>query len=133
MTTKQTVIGWDVPGWDWEPADFSWLSSKAGINKDGVWIFFIHGGRIRHQAHLPHGSYTVEEFIDWLHQRAAGLDGVRVNWMADTGGGDPDFWLEGTRPPNVEDVARLQSARDRQRRNDKNEFTRLKKLHPEWV
>lgn len=27
---------WDVPGWDWDKDDYSWLSSKSGIHKDGT-------------------------------------------------------------------------------------------------
>lgn len=122
---------WDVPGWDWEPDDFSWLSSRSGIHKDGASIFFIHGGRIRHQAHIPDGSYPIEEFVALVTARAEGLDNPRVEWCEDTGGGSAALWVEGTRPPNDEDRARLQAARDRQRRDDEYAARELKKRRPE--
>lgn len=123
---------WNVPGWDWDEGDYSWLSSQSGIYKDGVSIFFIHGGRIRHQAHIPYGSYTVDEFCKMLRDRAAGLDDVRVEWMADTGGGDLGLWVNGTRPPNEDDLARLQAARDRQAYEDRSSVHGLRQRHPEW-
>lgn len=128
-----TDVQWDVPGWDWDPSDYSWLSSRSGIHKDGVSIFFIHGGRIRHQAHVPHGWHTIEEFEQLIRERANGLDDPRVVWCEDTGGGDADLWVEGTRPPNADDLARLEEARARQARED--EFTlrdieARRKAHP---
>lgn len=122
---------WDVPGWDWDDNDFSWLSSRSGIHKDGTSIFFIHGGRIRHQARVPYGNYSVEEFCRLLQQRAEGLDDPIVRWMADTGGGDPGFWVEGTRAPNEEDLERLQHARDLQRRRDEIDARQLRKRRPD--
>lgn len=121
---------WDVPGWDWAPYDYAWLSSKSGIHQDGTSIFFIHGGSIRHQAHIPFGSYSVDEFCALLRDRAEGLDDPSVRWIADTGGGDPDLWVEGTRAPNETDLARLQAARDRQRRIDEHEIRRLRRIYP---
>lgn len=112
------TIGWDVPGWDWADRDYSWLSSKSGIYKDGVSVFFIHGGRVRHQGHIPHGSYGIDEFVAKIRSLAEGLDDPYVEWCSDTGGGDSDLWVEGTRAPNIDDAARLQAARERQERDD---------------
>jgi hypothetical protein len=114
-----TDVRWDVPGWDWEEGDYSWLSSNSGIYKDGVSIFFIHGGRIRHQAHVPTGNYTLEEFVALFEERAAGLDDARLCWTEDSGGGSAGLWIEGTRAPNADDLARLQEARKRQEREDR--------------
>ena len=110
---------WNVPGWDWDRGDHAWLSSESGIYKDGTSIFFIHGGRIRHQAHIPYGLYAVEEFCSMIRERAAGLDDPKVCWSEDTGGGDQGFWVEGTRLPNDEDLARLQVARNDQALQDR--------------
>ena len=125
-------IKWDVPGWDWEQDDFSWLSSRSGIHLDGTSIFFIHGGRIRHQADLPTGHHPLEGFIALLRARAEGLDDPQVVWVNDTGDGDNGLWVEGTRAPVEADVVRLQAARDRQRRHDEIAYAELKKRHPDW-
>jgi hypothetical protein len=109
---------WDIPGWDWEEDDYAWLSSRSGIHKDGTSIFFIHGGRIRHQAHIPHGNYSVDEFCQMVRERAEALD-------------DADLWVEGTRPPNEDDLLRLQAARDRQRRHDDLEARELRRRRPD--
>lgn len=122
---------WDVPGWNWEPSDYTWLSSHSGIYKDGTSIFFIHGGRIRHQAHIPHGRYDVEEFCQLLRDRAADLDESYVVWSGDTGDESADFWIEGTRAPNTEDFLRLQSARDRQKRDDEIAAAGLRQRRPD--
>ena len=111
-------VGWEIPGWDWRPGDYAWLSSESGIYENGTSIFFIHGGRVRHQAHMPHGTYTREELLAWFDQAAEGLDQPYLYWCDDTGGGYPGLWLEGTRPPKAEDITRLQAARERQERND---------------
>lgn len=113
-----TEVGWDIPGWDWEPGDYSWLSSRSGLYHDGVSIFFIHGGRIRHQANLPDGTYSREEFLAWFDKHAEGLDDPRIVWMDDSGDGNAGVWLEGTRPPNESDLARLRAAREHQRLED---------------
>ena len=115
-------VQWDVPGWDWAEGDYAWLASESGIYHDGVSIFFIHGGRIRHQASMPQGSYTREELLAWFDEHAEGLEDPHLNWTHDTGGGDCGLWLEGTRPPNKDDLARLEAARERQRRNDEIEL-----------
>lgn len=122
---------WDVPGWDWDANDHSWLSSRSGISKDGVSIFFIHGGRIRHQAHLPYGWHTVDEFVAMVQERAEGLEDPRVVWSDDTGGGDRGLWIEGTRAPNEEDLARLQHARDIQKRRDEMTARDLRGRRPD--
>jgi hypothetical protein len=126
--TKEDV-GWDIPGWDWEPGDNAWL--RSGVYENGTSIFFIHGGKIRHQAHLPYGDYKPDEFASLIAERAKGLEDPIVRWEEDTGGGDPGLWVEGVRPPNKEDLARLQSARDRQRRRDRLEIARLRRQYPD--
>jgi hypothetical protein len=122
---------WDVPGWDWDPADYSWLSSKSGIHKDDTSIFFIRGGRIRHQAHFPHGSHDVEDFIRLVRAKAEGLDDPYVVWTGDTGGGEAGLWVEGTRPPNETDLERLRHARAVQERNDERAARALKRRRPD--
>ncbi len=47
---SRVVIDWDVKDWDWDKHDFSWLSSQLSLPDSG---FFIHGGRVRHQRHVP--------------------------------------------------------------------------------
>lgn len=130
MTNNQDPQ-WDVPGWDWEPGDYAWLSSASGLYLDGTSIFFIHGGRIRHQAHIPYGSYTVDEFAALLRDRAAGLDAPTVQWCEDTGGGNCGLWVEGTRPPNESDLARLHAARERQAREDEHTARSLRQRRPD--
>lgn len=120
----------EVPGWDWDEGDYAWLSSKSGIHKDGVSIFFIHGGRIRHQAHIEHGFYDVEEFIDVVRKHAEGLENVRVVWD-DPGDGGVDLWIEGTRLPNEEDLERLREARKRQARKDEMDLRSLQRRRPD--
>lgn len=122
---------WDVPGWDWDEGDYSWVSSQSGIHKDGASIFFIHGGRIRHQAHIPYGWHTLDEFFALVRERAEGLDDPRVVWCEDTGGGDAGLWVEGTRPPNEDDLARLQHARDLQKRKDESAARDLRRRRPD--
>lgn len=121
---------WEVPGWDWHPNDSSWLD--AGARLDGVSVFFIHGGRIRHQAHITCGRYTVDEFVALLRKHAEGLDNPVVRWSEDTGGGEAGLWVEGTRAPGREDLARLKAARRRQLQNDEMEAKALRRRHPEW-
>jgi hypothetical protein len=122
---------WNVPGWNWDSGDTSWLSSNSGIYKDGVSVFFIAGGRIRHQADIPEGYHTVDEFFALVQERAVGLDDPRVVWTDDTGNGDPGLWVEGTREPNEEDLARLQAARDHQRLQDEITARGLRKRRPD--
>lgn len=122
---------WDVPGWDWDKNDYSWLSSHSGLHENDTSIFFIHGGRIRHQAHLPHGYHPLEEFIAMLRERAVGLDEPMVFWLEDTGGGDCGLWVDGTRPPNDSDLARLQAARKRQRQDDERALRDIQRRNPD--
>lgn len=122
---------WDVPGWDWDRDDNAWLSSNSGIYDGETSIFFIHGGRIRHQAHLPQGWHPVDEFCQMVHDRAEGLDDPRVVHLSDTGGGDAGLWVEGTRPPNDDDLARLHLARERQRRRDEIDARLLRERRPD--
>jgi len=122
----------DIPGWDWDERDFSWLSDKSGIRKNNVSIFFIHGGRIRHQGDIPYGNYPIEAFIDLLRKLSEGLDNPLVMWVSDTGGGDPGFWVEGTRYPNNEDLERLRYARKRQEQKDRSDLASIKRRYPEW-
>lgn len=129
-TSPDDLPQWDVPGWDWAPHDYAWLD--AGVSVDGTSIFFIHGGRIRHQAHIPYGHYTVDDFTKLLRNRAKGLDDARVIWSADTGGGDSGFWVEGTRAPEVADLGRLTAAREQRLWNDKISYMSIRKAHPEW-
>jgi hypothetical protein len=132
MTDQDTLdaIGWDVPGWDWPDNDYSWL--EGGITVDGVSVFFIHGGRIRHQAHIPYGYYSVDEFTALLRKYAEGLDNPTLNWVDDTGGGEPGLWLEGTRAPTLADAARLREEREHLEQKDKLAFNYLKRQRPEW-
>lgn len=123
-------VKWDVPGWDWADGDYAWLD--AGVRVDDTSIFFIHGGRIRHQAHVPFGTYSLEQFTALLYERAEGLDNPHVTWSSDTGDGDYGFWVEGTRPPHEDDLARLQKARERREHQDRVQYMTLRKAHPEW-
>ena len=120
---------WDVPGWDWDEEDNAWL--EAGVGDGTTSIFFIHGGRIRHQAHIPEGHYTVEQFTELVHGYAEGLDNPHIVWLTDTGGGDCGLWVEGTRAPNVADLERLQKARERIARSDRLTLKSLRKKYPE--
>lgn len=121
----------DIPGWDWDANDYSWLASESGLHVDGVSIFFIHGGRVRHQAHIPSGTYGIEEFCALVRERAKGLDDPIVCW-SDTGDGDLDLWVEGTRLPNKDDLERLESARSHEIYRDRLDAQHLKRRHPEW-
>lgn len=67
-----------------------------------------------------------------LRERAEGLDNPLVIWLDDTGGGDSGLWVEGTRPPNEEDIVRLRSAREHALREDERSLRELKQRHPEW-
>lgn len=120
---------WDVPGWDWDQNDFSWLD--AGVYHDGVSIFFIHGGRIRHQGHISYGYHSIEDFIATVRRLADGLDNPRVCWVEDTGGGDPGLWVEGTRPPREDDLERLHAARDNRSRKDESQLRDLRRRRPD--
>lgn len=126
------VVGWDVPGWDWPEGDYSWLASQSGLHVDGTSIFFIHGGRIRHQTHVPEGSYTLAEFTSLLAERMDGLDGPRVCWHLDTGNGEASLWVEGTRAPGPDDLNRLQAVRDQQTRDDRSALKGIQRRHPDW-
>lgn len=132
MSNDLPEVGWDIPGWDWDQNDYSWLSSQSGIHKDGASIFFIHGGRIRHQAHVPEGNYTLEEFTTFFNEKTKDLDDAYLCWTNDTGGGIAGLWVEGTRVPNEEDLERLKSAREHQERKDRMDAGLLKQRHPEW-
>ena len=111
-----SAVRWNDPGWDWEPGDHSWLSSRSGTHRtspDGghTSVFFIHGGRIREQAHLPVGEFTLSRFQAMLEVRALELDEPRVRVVAEEDG-SVGLWVEGTRPPNAEDLERLRVARE---------------------
>src|ERR1039458_3009473 len=120
---------WDLPGWDWADGDYTWLSSQSGVYHDGVYIYFIHGGLIKHEVHVPEGSYAPDEFATFVAQQTAGLDHVRINYMSG-GGDDPaSLWVTGVRPPNESDLVRLQNARDTQERKDQSEIKRMRRKH----
>jgi hypothetical protein len=111
----------NTPGWDWPEDDFSWLTSKSGLTRNepdgGVTsIFFIHGGRIREQAHIPEGRHGLDTFIEALRSRATGLDDpcIVISYSED----GTSLWLEGTRMPREDDIHRLEAARERQRKED---------------
>jgi hypothetical protein len=123
MTLEELLGNINTPGWDWPEDDFSWLSSRSGLSRkesDGGYtsVFFIHGGRIREQAHIPHGNFAPDKFLELITKRVAGLDKASVNWSSDTGGGDCGFWVEGTRLPTEDDLHRLMSAREQQLKDD---------------
>jgi hypothetical protein len=121
LTAEQMGVLWNIPGWDWSEDDVSWLSM----------IFFIHGGRVRHQSHIERGTYTIDQFCDMVREKGEGLDQPMVCW-SDTGDGHADLWVEGTRPPQVDDLRRLKSARESQLREDKISYMVIRKRHPEW-
>jgi hypothetical protein len=125
---------WDVPGWDWGDGDYAWLNSESGLYdpETQTSVFFIHGGRIRHQSHIPHGLYTLAEFQALWKQRAGRLDDPRLVWSEDTGDGDAGLWIEGTRAPDESDLARLQAARARALHADRIGYMSIRKRHPEW-
>ena len=122
-------IGWDIDGWDWDDDDYSWLASQLSLLDDG---FFIHGGYIRHQKHIDHGDYSLEEFISKVRQLAVGLARPMVRWMDDTGGGDEGLWVEGIRSPIQQDVEALAKVRRRKDSEDKSALAAIRRRHPEW-
>lgn len=122
-TLKELLAKIGTPGWDWPQDEYAWLSSESGLWREdadgsGTSIFFIHGGRIREQAYLPYGSHDPDKFCELIKQRTKGLDSPTVNWLSDTGGGDPGLWVEGTRLPNEDDMRRLLAAWEKQKRDD---------------
>lgn len=132
MTLPELLAHIKQGNWDWPDGDHAWLSSQSGIHRvepDGslVAIFFIHGGRIRHQAHLPFRRYTLAEFLDKVRALADGLDDPHVIWSNDSGDGDTSLWIEGTRLPNESDVARLNAAKEAQDQMDRINLQQIKK------
>jgi len=123
-------IGWDIDGWDWADHDYSWLSTHTMLPNSS---FFIHGGYIRHQHHLPWGDYSIESFCDLIKRLGEGLEQATVSLCEDTGGGDPGFWVEGIRPPTIDDVEALEQTRKRRDRDDKVTYDAIIKRHPEWL
>ena len=122
-------IGWDIEGWDWANNDPTWLASHTSLANGG---FFIHGGKVRHQKHIPNGSYGVAEFISILRDMAEGLENPTVRWSSDTGAGDIGLWLEGERAPTKDDALWLAKAKQREADKDKRDLEWILKKHPEW-
>ena len=117
-------------GWDWPDGEYSWLSSRSGLTReerDGGYtsIFFIHGGRIREQAHIPRGRHGIDSFVALVKRRTEGLEDAYVVWSRDTGDGDADLWVEGTRLPTEDDMRRLVAAQDEQKRSDEKELAAI--------
>ena len=116
MTRGKCICGKDDC---WEPGDNAWLSSQSGwhgeLHGTRASVFFIHGRMIREQRHIPYGSFAVSDLPRLIKQWSSGLPGARLEWMADTGGGDPGLWIEGMRQPEPADWARLEEARARRR------------------
>ena len=126
---SEAEIGWDIDGWDWGEHDFSWLSSQTQLPDEA---FFIHGGHVRHQRHIPWGEYSVQDFIALVQRMGEGIENATVILSQDTGGGDPGFWVEGTRPPQIEDVEALIQTRKRRDRQDDHDYKAILKRHPDW-
>lgn len=126
---SEAEIGWDIDGWDWADQDYSWLSSQTHLPDDG---FFIHGGYIRHQRHIPYRDYTVDNFLALIKEFAEGLENVQVVVSEDTGSGDHGFWVEGVRPPNQTDVEALIEVRRRRDHEDERNYKDILKRHPNW-
>ncbi len=127
---SEVDIGWDTEGWDWSEGDYSWLSSEMHTPDGG---FFIHGGRVRHQKHVPYGWHEIEDFVVLLRSLAKGLENPQLVWLDDTGGGESGLWVEGTRPPNQADVEALGAVQKRKEAKDRRTFESIAKRHPDWV
>ena len=132
MTLHELLERINTPGWDWPVDDLSWVASKSGLRRkepDGgeTSVFFIHGGRIREQAHIPYGFHDMEVFITLVRKCARGLDNPTVCWVADCGSGEPALWIEGTRIPREDDLLRLEAARKRQREEDDRTMKEIEK------
>ena len=122
-------VGWDTPGWDWDNDDYSWLRPADSVEDSG---WFIHGGMIRHQRHIPVGEYSLEAFMELVTKLGTGLTRPMVLLMSDTGSGDPGFWVEGVRTPTLADVEGLVERRRSNERDDRRLFDRIRKQHPDW-
>lgn len=114
----------------WDAGDYSWLASNSGWHGElhgcQTSIFFIHGRKIREQRHVPSGDWPLSQLPELLARWSTGLPNPRLAWYADTGDGDVGLWIEGEREPNEADNARLQEYRERQEREDRRVFERLK-------
>ena len=113
----------------WGMDDNAWLDAGWGgvINGCSSSVFFIHGKRIREQRHIPEGNWPITEMLELVNHWAEGLPGSRLVMCADTGAGDPGFWIEGERDPNAEDLKRLEECRARRDRDDRRDYERLQR------
>ena len=115
----------------WEADDYSWLNAgwHGEINGCEASVFWIHGRKIREQRHIPEGSWPVADMVELVGRWSEGLPGARLQVCSDTGGGDAGFWIEGERDPNAEDTKRLEECRERQDKQDRRDYDRLKEKY----
>ena len=120
---------------DWDKNDYDWLDDSANwhgdINGCYASVFYIHGKMIREQRHIPYGSFPIAKLPNLIMYWAEGLANARLEHHEDTGDGDSGWWIEGERPPNEKDAARLEQARQQLRQKARRDLQWIHQRYPD--